>query len=130
MCNIITDGLITSTKKICGRRRIQNSKLSSPTLALIERRNLNREYQEYEELIKIKKKAIHRDGRNRKTQMVEQAIEDNMNLKTPRKNLSKRKVRIHKLKDANNNARCDKTEIITNKTSTKSFILKKFLPIT
>ncbi|KAL3266627.1 hypothetical protein HHI36_010790 [Cryptolaemus montrouzieri] len=80
MCNIITDGLITSTKKVCGRKRIQNSKLSPPTLALKEwRRNTNRESQEYEELNKIMKKVMRRDGRNRQTQMVDQAKEDNMN---------------------------------------------------
>ncbi|KAL3277453.1 hypothetical protein HHI36_012801, partial [Cryptolaemus montrouzieri] len=97
MCNSITDGLITSTKKVCGRRRIQNSKLSP---------------QEYEELNKIIKEAIRRDGRNRQTQMVEQAIEDNMNLRTLRKNLPKGKVRIHKFKDANNNVKYEKTEIV------------------
>ncbi|KAL3272002.1 hypothetical protein HHI36_022470 [Cryptolaemus montrouzieri] len=74
MCNIITDRLITSSKQLCGRRRIQNSKLSSPTLAPIERKR-NTVSQEYEELNKITKKAIRRDGRNRQTQMVEQAIE-------------------------------------------------------
>ncbi|KAL3284950.1 hypothetical protein HHI36_019079 [Cryptolaemus montrouzieri] len=111
MCNITTDGLITSTKEVCGRRRIQNSKLSPPTLSLIERRrNTNRESQEYEELNKIMKKAIRRDGRNRRIQMVEQAIEDNMNLRTLRNNLLKGKIRIHKLKDANTNAQYEKTE--------------------
>ncbi|KAL3267626.1 hypothetical protein HHI36_024213 [Cryptolaemus montrouzieri] len=113
MCNIITDELVTSTKKVCGRRRIQNSKLSPPTLALIERRrNTNRESQEYEELNKILRKAIRRDGRNRRTQMAEQAIEDNMNLSVLRKNLSEGKFRINKLKDANDNAKHEKTEII------------------
>ncbi|KAL3268503.1 hypothetical protein HHI36_007615, partial [Cryptolaemus montrouzieri] len=52
------------------------------------------------------------DGRNRQTQMVEQAIEDNLNLITLRKNLSKGKVRIHKLNDANNNSKHEKTERI------------------
>ncbi|KAL3282662.1 hypothetical protein HHI36_005837, partial [Cryptolaemus montrouzieri] len=44
--------------------------------------------------------------------MVEQAIEDNMNSRTLRKNPSKGKVRKHKMKDANNNAKYGKTEII------------------
>ncbi|KAL3275239.1 hypothetical protein HHI36_020008 [Cryptolaemus montrouzieri] len=115
MCTFITDGLITSTGKVCCRRRIQNSKLSFPTLALIERRrNTNRESQEYEVLNKIIKKAISRDGRNRQTQLVEQAREDNKltNLRTLRKNLPIGKIRIHKLKDTNNNAEYEKTEII------------------
>ncbi|KAL3280669.1 hypothetical protein HHI36_003906 [Cryptolaemus montrouzieri] len=90
MCNIITDGLITSTRKVSGRRRIQNSKLSLPTLALIERRrNTNRESQEYKELNKIIKEAIRR-FRNRQTQRMVQAIEDNMNSKTLRKNFKEK----------------------------------------
>ncbi|KAL3289130.1 hypothetical protein HHI36_003568 [Cryptolaemus montrouzieri] len=65
MCNVITDGLITSTKKVCVRRRIPNSKLSPPTLALMERRrNTNRESQEYNELNKIIEEAIRRDCRH------------------------------------------------------------------
>ncbi|KAL3266052.1 hypothetical protein HHI36_010239 [Cryptolaemus montrouzieri] len=113
VCNIIFDGLITSTNEVCGRRRIQNSKMSPTTLALIERRqNTNRESQEYEELNKIMKKAIRRDGRNNQTQIVEKAIEDNMILRRLRKNLSKGKVRKNKLKDANNNAKYEKTETI------------------
>ncbi|KAL3284476.1 hypothetical protein HHI36_018637 [Cryptolaemus montrouzieri] len=113
MCNSLTDELITSTEKVCGRRRIQNSKQSPPTLALIEgRRNTNRRSHGYEELNKIVKKAIRRDGGNSQTQMVEQVIGDNMSLRTQRKNPSEGKVRIHKLKDANNNAKYEKTEII------------------
>ncbi|KAL3280165.1 hypothetical protein HHI36_017665 [Cryptolaemus montrouzieri] len=130
MCNIITDGLITSTRKLRGRRRIQNSKLSPPTLAFMERRrNTNREYQEYEELNKIIKKAKRRVGRNRQTQMVEQAIEDNMNLRRLRKNLSKGNVRVQKLKDANNYAKYEKTEIINIiQDFYKELYSEKFLP--
>ncbi|KAL3268634.1 hypothetical protein HHI36_007738 [Cryptolaemus montrouzieri] len=115
MCNIITDGLNTSTKKVCGRRRIQNSKLSPSTIALIERRrNTNRESQEYEELNKIIKKVMRKDDRNRQAQMVEQTLKDNMNSRALRKNLSKENIRIHKLKDANNNAKYEKKSEIIN----------------
>ncbi|KAL3268497.1 hypothetical protein HHI36_007609 [Cryptolaemus montrouzieri] len=73
----ILQELQTSNEKACGKRRIQSSKLSAPMLVFIERRrNTNRKSQEYEELNKIIKKAIRGDGRNRQTQMVEQAIED------------------------------------------------------
>lgn len=77
-----------------------NSKLSSTTLKLLEEhRKTDRDSPTYWELNKTVKRAIRKDMREYNTQLIQETIKDNMNMKVLRTKRSRERTFIYKIKN-------------------------------
>lgn len=76
-------------------RNRRGSRITPDTARLMEeKRNVNRDSPRYKQLNKKVKETIRRDVKAYRTRAIEQAIEDNVNLRVLRSKLTKGRARI------------------------------------
>lgn len=114
----ITSSIRNAVRKVCSLQRKKHPKFSLETERLIEeRRKTDKNSPRYGDLNKIVKKAIRKDQRAYNKRMVEEAIQNNANMRVLRSERSKGKMIIHKMKNDQGvieNEREKITEIIEN----------------
>lgn len=112
LSNKITNSIRTALKKVCSLRRQRNAKISLDTQRQIEeRRRTDRDSPRYKELNKAVKKALRKNQKAYTTHLVNEAMANNMNMIVLRVNLSRGKLRIHKMKNEQDEVVTDKNEI-------------------
>lgn len=109
----ITNDIHVATRKICMTPQKKKSpKLQPETLQLIEqRKRTSRDTLGYQELNKKIHKEVRKNIRSYNTKMIENAIEDNSNMRVLRAKLSTGKHEITKMKDQQGTIISDKTGI-------------------
>lgn len=109
----ITTDICIATKKICAKSKTEkNSKIQPDTLQLMEQRKRTpRDTPDYQELNKRIHKEIRKDIRTYNTRMIENAIEDNANMRVLRSKLSSGKHKITKMKNPQGNMVSDNRSI-------------------
>ncbi|XP_044767130.1 uncharacterized protein LOC123323016 [Coccinella septempunctata] len=109
----ITNDIHVATRKICMTTQKKKSpKLQPETLQLIEqRKRTSRDTLGYQELNKKIHKEVRKNIRSYNTKMIENAIEDNSNMRVLRAKLSTGKHEITKMKDQQGTIISDRTGI-------------------
>lgn len=91
----ITSSIQSTTKRVCEIGARRGSRITPDTARLMEeKRNVNRDSPRYKQLNKKVKETIRRDVKAYRTRAIEQAIEDNVNLRVLRSKLTKGRARI------------------------------------
>lgn len=109
----LTKDILTSTKKACmGTKHNRPQKISKETQEIIKnRRKLKKDSIEYRESSKAISKRIRKDIRTYNTNKIRELIENNKNMKVLRKELSKGRNRISKIKNSNGTLLTNKEDI-------------------
>lgn len=96
----IVGSIKVATKSVCSMKAKADTKLSKNTNELLaERRKTDRDSAGYPTLDRKVKKAIRKDLRSYNTQTINEAIENNMNMKVLRSKRTKGKSLIYKIKN-------------------------------